>query len=147
MRLSKRTEYGIKAAIRLALRSERGYTQSRELAESEQLPAKFLESILLALRSASILESKVGAGGGYKLARPADSIYISELVAVLDPETAEEPIQLELSPGRAALSHLQERIDSSLEEILGSLTLAELAELAESRSDSDFKSPAARMAI
>ena len=69
MRLSKRTEYGLRAVVRLAQVWPRGYVQNKDLAEQEQLPNKFLEAILLALRRGGFLDSKVGSGGGYRLMR------------------------------------------------------------------------------
>jgi len=69
LRLSKRTEYGLRAIVQLAQLWPRNFVQSKDLAEHEDLPNKFLESILLALRRGGFLESKVGSGGGYRLAR------------------------------------------------------------------------------
>ena len=53
LRLSKRTEYGLRAIVQLARLWPRQYVQSRDLAVQENLPNKFLESILLALRRAT----------------------------------------------------------------------------------------------
>ena len=50
VKLSKRTEYGLKAVVQLARLWPATFVQSRDLAASEDLPNKFLESILLALR-------------------------------------------------------------------------------------------------
>ncbi|MDX2114906.1 MAG: Rrf2 family transcriptional regulator [Planctomycetota bacterium] len=135
MRLSKRSEYGIKATVRLAQKKATGYVQSRELAESEDLPAKFLESILLALRSASILESKVGAGGGYRLARPAEQIKVTDLITALEPaeEELEETPAREPSPGRAALELINERLSGVILGGLGTMSVAELVQLSEER--------------
>jgi Rrf2 family protein len=58
--------------------------QIREIAEHEQIPAKFLEQILLALKNAGMLHSKMGVGGGYHLARPAAEISLGQIVRVLD---------------------------------------------------------------
>ena len=49
MRLSKRTEYGLRAVVQLARLWPQHFVQSRDLARQESLPTKFLESILLAL--------------------------------------------------------------------------------------------------
>ena len=70
MRLSRRTEYGLRAMIQLARLGPRRYVQSKDLSQQEGLPNKFLEAILLALRRGDFLESKVGSGGGYRLTRP-----------------------------------------------------------------------------
>lgn len=136
MKLSKRCEYGIKASVQLAQRYGTGYMQSREIASAETLPAKFLESILLALRSASILESKVGAGGGYRLARAPGSIHITELIQALDRSEDEESsptngVATGAEPpcGKRAIDALNGRLDAAFAQALGSITLDELAAL------------------
>jgi Rrf2 family protein len=87
MRLSKRGEYGLRAMISLAeaqKNSPTGMTQIREIAQKEQIPAKFLEQILLALKNAGMVHSKMGIGGGYYLAKPADEITLGQVFRVLD---------------------------------------------------------------
>ncbi len=131
MRLSKRTEYGIMATARLAdrARSGPGYLQSREIAENEQLPGKFLESILLALKSAGILESKVGAGGGYRLVRSPEELTLAEIVTVLETSSAKSD-DSEQAPtdtvGRRTLNMVNDRIDEAFQSKIGSLTVADI---------------------
>ncbi len=85
MRLSKRGEYGLRAMIELAsCEEENGVMQIRELARRQQIPAKFLEQILLTLKNAGLLNSKMGVGGGYYLARPPQEISLGQIVRVLD---------------------------------------------------------------
>jgi Rrf2 family protein len=87
MRLSKRGEYGLRAMILLAEPDETGQPrrkQIKEIVAREKIPAKFLEQILLALKNAGILHSKMGVGGGYYLARPADKITLGQIIRVLD---------------------------------------------------------------
>jgi Rrf2 family protein len=48
------------------------------------MPAKFLEQILLALKNAGMLHSRMGVGGGYHLARPPAEISLGQIVRVLD---------------------------------------------------------------
>lgn len=148
LRLSKRCEYGIKAAAHLAHRQTRGYTQSREIAAAEGLPAKFLESILLALKSGSFLESKVGAGGGYKLAKDPRTILVTELIEALEPgeSTGTNGNRAEALPetngnapcppsadlelpaeGQQAINLLNRRLDEVFDSALGSMTLFDLA--------------------
>lgn len=130
MRFSKRCQYGIKAVICLADGCRDGYTQSREIAECESLPSKFLESILLALRSASLLESKVGAGGGYRLARPASEILLQSIIDALETSDAQDAASAgpegQISHGSAALAFIDQRIDGALDQALGTLTIADL---------------------
>jgi Rrf2 family protein len=87
MRLSKRGEYGLRAMMVLATPTADGKTpiiQIREIADREQMPAKFLEQILLALKNAGLLHSRMGVGGGYHLAKPPADISLGQIVRVLD---------------------------------------------------------------
>src|SRR3972149_2448153 len=89
MRLSKRGEYGLRAMIAIAeaLRSPSGISQVvqiKDIAEREKIPAKFLEQILLTMKNAGLLQSKMGVGGGYYLARPPQEISLGHIVRVLD---------------------------------------------------------------
>ena len=85
MKLSKRGEYGLRAMIDLATwENGDSLIQIKEIAEREHIPAKFLEQILLSLKNAGLLHSKMGVGGGYYLARPAAEISLGHIVRVLD---------------------------------------------------------------
>jgi Rrf2 family protein len=88
MRLSKRGEYGLRAMIELATWDLENpglhVVQIKDLAQRQKIPAKFLEQILLSLKNAGLLQSKMGVGGGYYLARPASEISLSHIVRTLD---------------------------------------------------------------
>jgi Rrf2 family protein len=85
MRLSKRGEYGLRAMIDLATwEGGNPIIQIKDIAEREHIPAKFLEQILLTLKNAGLLHSKMGVGGGYYLAKPSDQISLGQIVRVLD---------------------------------------------------------------
>ena len=86
MKLSKKGEYALRSLINLGIAAEmnRKLVQVSELAESEQLPVKFLEQILQALKEAGIVESQRGKFGGYRLGRPAKKIFIGEVVRLID---------------------------------------------------------------
>jgi Rrf2 family protein len=101
LRLSKRTEYGLRAVVQLAKLWPRAFVQARDLAQLEDLPNKFLESILLALRRGGFLESKVGSGGGYRLSRSPRQISVGDLLRRLEGRltVAESADPAESSPG------------------------------------------------
>ncbi|HVN16735.1 MAG TPA: Rrf2 family transcriptional regulator [Anaerolineales bacterium] len=87
MRLSKRGEYGLRAMIILAEAQKKnplGMVQIKEISQQDQIPAKFLEQILLALKNAGLLHSKMGVGGGYYLSKQPDQISLGQIVRVLD---------------------------------------------------------------
>jgi Rrf2 family protein len=86
MRLSKKGEYALRTMINLGIAAEvkRPLVQVSELADSEQLPVKFLEQIMQELRDAGLVESQRGKFGGYRLAKSARAITIGEVVRLID---------------------------------------------------------------
>ena len=58
--------------------------QIKEISQREQISPKFLEQILLTLKNAGMLHSKMGVGGGYYLARPPSEITLGQIFRVLD---------------------------------------------------------------
>lgn len=58
--------------------------QIKEISQREQISPKFLEQILLTLKNAGLLHSRMGVGGGYYLARPASEITLGQIFRVLD---------------------------------------------------------------
>lgn len=89
--LSKKTKYGIKALTYLARREENCPVQISEIAKSENISHKFLESILLTLRKAAVLGAKKGKGGGYYLLKEAHDIKMTEVIRVLEGPIAMVP--------------------------------------------------------
>jgi Rrf2 family protein len=65
--------------------------QIAEIATKENIPIKFLESILVLLKEAGYLESKRGKEGGYFLAKPQQEIMIGDVVRKLDGPLAPIP--------------------------------------------------------
>lgn len=71
--------------LSLALRSgDVTPTSVRDIAERTGLPQPYLEQILLALKGAGLVRSKRGVGGGYVLARPAETITLGAIVSAVD---------------------------------------------------------------
>ena len=130
MRLSKRTEYGLRAVVQLARLGPRTYVQSKDLAQQEGLPNKFLESILLALRRGDFLESKVGSGGGYRLSRPARDIRVGDLIRRLEGRLTikEASPREDGSPGEIAVRLINDRLTEATDDVLDAMTLEELVE-------------------
>ena len=130
MKLSKRTEYGLRAVVQLARQDPRVFVQVKDLAKDEGLPKKWLEAILLALKRGHFLESKVGTGGGYRLARPSREIRVGELIRRLEGRlNTKEPLPTqEMSPGEVAAHLINERLTEATDEVLDDMTLAQLIE-------------------
>ena len=84
MKLSKRSEYGLRALLDLAAHTDQGPQRLRNLAERNNIPVKFLEQIFVTLRNTGVVRSQVGAHGGYALGRPAGEITLGQVIRALD---------------------------------------------------------------
>lgn len=84
MRVSFRGLYALKALLHLAQADADALVKIREIAEVEEIPEKFLEAILLLLKSGRLVASQRGREGGYRLRRPAAEITIGEIVRLVD---------------------------------------------------------------
>jgi Rrf2 family protein len=89
--LSSKAKYGLKAMVHLARREGEGTILIADIAEAERIPRKFLDAILLELKTRGFLVSKKGKGGGYALAQPAKSIAVGDVIRVLDGPLAPVP--------------------------------------------------------
>jgi Rrf2 family protein len=82
--LSKRTKYALSALMSLA-REEKGVPlMTGTLAERAHVPKKFLEQILLELKSSGVVNSRKGKKGGYYLTRAAKDIFIGNVIRVFE---------------------------------------------------------------
>ena len=135
MKLSKRTEYGVRAMVRLAARSPGEHVRMHELAAEEGLPARFLSAIMTRLRRHKFVASKPGADGGYWLARSPRDILVLNLVGCLEGGFAfRTPPRRSSGSETVELVHdLERRVSRQMTLALDGLTLAELARLAAAR--------------
>lgn len=83
--ISKKTKYAINALVYLA-KENKGTEpiQISKIAESENIPRKFLEAILLVLKNAGMLSSRKGKTGGYFLHKSPDEINIADVMRLFD---------------------------------------------------------------
>ncbi len=86
MRISKKAEYGLRAMINLGIAQEVGHERvpASVLARADNLPLKFLEQILIDLRTAGYVDTVRGKGGGYFVSKSTSAIKIGEIVRLLD---------------------------------------------------------------
>lgn len=89
--LSKKAKYALKALLFLLKNEDRGVILIAEISETEGIPKKFLEQILLELKKQGILQSKRGKEGGYFLGRKASEIGIGQVVRIIDGPLAPIP--------------------------------------------------------
>jgi Rrf2 family protein len=87
MRLSARADYALRASIELAAAQVAvpdGRVTAEQLAQAQNIPGKFLETILTHLRRSNIVRSQRGPDGGFWLARPAAEISLADIIRAID---------------------------------------------------------------
>jgi len=133
--ISKRTQYGLKAILALGSRFGEGPVLISTLAKEESIPIKFLELILLDLKSHGLLESKKGKGGGYLLTRPPSTLTIGSLLRILEgplaalpcaSETAYRPCEECIDVESCGTRIILRQVRDATADILDRTTLADL---------------------
>jgi Rrf2 family protein len=84
MKLTSRSEYALLALVYLARHRNEEYVSVQTIAAAQQIPPKFLEQILLALKLAKYLNSSKGSRGGFRLAKSPDQISLAEIIRLFD---------------------------------------------------------------
>jgi Rrf2 family protein len=82
--LSKKTKYAINALVYIAKHIEDQPISVSRISEQQNIPLKFLESILTELKNARILKSKKGKYGGYILNGSPDEIHLATIMRLFD---------------------------------------------------------------
>ncbi len=133
MRLNARVDYALRAVVELAATggsASRPVTAER-LATAQEIPPKFLESILLQLRRAAIVHSQRGPDGGYWLAKSAEQITLADIIRVIDGPLAnvrgQRPEELGYRGAAEALQDVWIALRASERQILELVTVADVA--------------------
>jgi Rrf2 family protein len=84
MKITKKSEYALRALVQIALNDGNGVVRARDIAEKENMSVKFLEQVLALLKHRGIVETRRGVGGGYVLNHPAESISLAEIIRLVD---------------------------------------------------------------
>ncbi len=132
MHLTKKSSYGLIAAIELASNGNTAPISASAIAKKYNLPVPFVEKILGELRAAGILKSRKGRRGGYTLAVDPDKVTLRRILEALgeslDLVRCVRPDEttcqlLYVCPGKDIWGAVDERF----KELLNSLSLADLS--------------------
>lgn len=129
MHVSAKADYALRACVALAaVHPQR--VSAAALAESYDMPRKFLEAVLADLRRASVVRSVRGAEGGYTLAREPEQIAAGEVLRAIDGPLAHvhgrRPDELEYPTDLAHMQELWLAARAAVRLVLDEVTLAEL---------------------
>jgi len=133
VKISTRTEYGIRVLVTLARNEGESCLSLSEIARREKLPHAYLEQLVGDLRRAGLVNATRGQAGGYSLARSASDIAMTDAVRALEGPLLEMPCggadDLEHCdrPQPCSVHEVFQRAYESLSISLGATTLAEVA--------------------
>ena len=129
MRLSARADYALRAAIELAAAQD-GHVTAEQLAQAQNIPGKFLETILTHLRRSNIVRSQRGPDGGFRLARPAAEISLAEIIRAIDGQSldgrGERPENVSYQGAAEPLERVWNALRAHEREVLQAVTLADI---------------------
>ena len=130
MRVSAKTDYAIRAALELAAAPDEKPVKGERIATAQAIPLRFLENILMQLRHAGLVESRRGADGGYRLARPAGEVTLADVIRAIDGPLAGvsgvRPESLGFTGVAEPMREVWIAVRASLRSVLESVTLADV---------------------
>ncbi len=130
MRVSAKADYAIRAAAELAAADPTVPLKAERISDAQDIPVKFLETILLELKRAGIVRSQRGPDGGYALARPAVEVNLADVIRAVDGPLAnvrgERPEHTSYTGVAEPLTTVWIAVRAALREVLEATTLADL---------------------
>ena len=130
MRVSARADYAVRAVAELAAQND-AHTSAEQIAQAQDIPQKFLQTILCDLRRAGIVISRRGVDGGYRMGRPATEVSVADVIRAVDGPLAtvrgERPQDLSYPGAAEALRPLWVAMRASVRGVLETVTFADLA--------------------
>ncbi len=136
--LTKKGKYGLKAMVHLARFAPGRPISVLDIASTEKIPKKFLDAILCELRNSGFVNSKMGKGGGYTLAREPTQISVGDVIRAIDgplapipcaSRTRYQPCDDCSDEAHCAVRLVMQDAQRALSEVLDNCTLAEMREM------------------
>ena len=134
MKISSQDEYGLRLMLRLANTSSEEGLSIPQLSEEEGLSEAYVAKLTRILRMSGLISSTRGHKGGYQLARPADKIYVDEVLKAISGSLFDEDFCSNHTGGFRFCTHsvdcsvrsLWKVVQATLDKLLSQITLADL---------------------
>ena len=129
MKLTTRGHYSVKALLDLSLQPAGDVSSVSAISQRQNLPAPYLEKLLIELRRSHLVSSVRGAHGGYRLARPPGQISLGQILEAVGESTNALANGVGIDEGQAedwVTSMLWQRLHQKLKEAFYSITLEDL---------------------
>ena len=136
LKLSTKGRYGLKAIIDLAVHSEHEYVSISSICERQGISERYMEQLISKLKKAGFVKSVRGAGGGYQMAKPLNSITVGDVLRVLEgdmkivdcPQVEQEGDIDCMNADLCVTKYVWQKVNDSINNTLDNITLNELVE-------------------
>ena len=127
MIVSSRGRYALRVMVALAQRREEGFIPLKEIAESEGISRKYLESIMTILSKAGFVDASHGKNGGYRLNRPVEGYTVGDILRLTEGDLS--PVSCDAGCERSCHSRaMWARLGKLIDDFFDGITLAQLME-------------------
>lgn len=135
MRITAKVDYAVRAAVELAAHSATSGPKvpmkADAVATAQDIPVRFLETILAELRRSGLVSSQRGSEGGYWLARPPGEISVADVIRAVEGPLANvrgaPPEEVDYEGAARELQHVWIATRVALREVLEATTLGDIA--------------------
>lgn len=146
MNLSQKCQYALRAVFELATRYGQGPVPVGQIAEQQDIPARFLELILVQLKQAGFIESRRGVQGGYSLSVSPHQLSAGEVIRSIEGplmpvKRGDDQARRTPPPGDIAFSRLWERAEKAVANVYDTTSFQDLIDeekAARSKYTADF---------
>lgn len=127
MKLSTKGRYAITAMLDLALNANDGSRVTlADISEFQGISLSYLEQLFARLRQMNLVKGTRGPGGGYRLARSANDITISEIISAVDDKSSKNEKLMKIDERHRKTQQLWQVLSSDINLFLTNITLGDL---------------------
>jgi Rrf2 family protein len=130
LELTRRGDYAVRAMLSLAEHDGNGWLSVARISAAMAIPERFLPRVMAELARSGLVEGHLGRTGGYRLARPATTITLLEVIHAVEPDDGERSCVLRGGPcgrdGTCAVHHVFTDARTAMLDTLATARLADL---------------------
>ena len=148
MRLTTKGRYAVTAMLDLALHGQQGPVSLAEISGRQAISLSYLEQLFARLRRHDLVSSVRGPGGGYRLGRESEAIYVAQIIDAVDEAVDATGCggKADCQQGEVCLTHhLWQDLSDQIHGFLSQISLATLVERREVRHISSRQDARARV--
>jgi Rrf2 family iron-sulfur cluster assembly transcriptional regulator len=129
MRLTTKGRYAVTAMLDLTLHADNKPVSLSEISERQSISLSYLEQLFSRLRQSELVSSVRGPGGGYRLGRSSEDIYIAQIIEAVNEsvDTTNCQGKGDCQGGEICLTHaLWDELTAEIHNFLNGISLAHL---------------------